>query len=74
LKEHNAARYERFLRPQYVTEHLPQQFQDERGLLLPAFKKAREENKKTSWRTVNGHYALFIDNVRVDLPEDDSSS
>jgi len=24
--------------------------------------------KKTSWRAVNGHYALFVDNVRVDLP------
>jgi len=33
-------------RPQYLTEHLPKQFQDGRRLLLPAFKKAREENKK----------------------------
>jgi len=45
LKEHNAARRQRFLRPEYVTEHLPKQFQDERRLLLPAFKKALEENK-----------------------------
>jgi len=74
LKEHNAAKHERFLRPQYVTKHLPKKFQDKRRLLLPAFKKAREQNKITSWRAVNGHYALFVDNIRVELPEDDSSS
>jgi len=46
LKIRNAVRRERFLRPQYGTEHLPKQFQDERRLLMPAFKKTREENKK----------------------------
>ena len=46
LKAHNARRRLQSLHSQYVTEHLPKLFQEERKLLLPAFKEARSQNKK----------------------------
>ena len=56
LKAHNARRRLQSLRSHNVTEHLPKLFQEERKLLLPAFKEARSPNKKTMWRAEKGHY------------------
>ena len=52
----------------YITEHLPKLFQEERKLLMPYFKKARSLKQKTNWRAENGHYCLYIDNIKVDIP------
>ena len=51
----------------YVTEHLPKQFQEERKQLLPRFKEAKRLSKKIFWKTEDGHYALYIDNIKVKL-------
>ena len=51
----------------YVTEHLPKQFQEERKQLLPRFKEAKRLSKKTFWKAEDGHYALYIDNIKVKL-------
>ena len=51
----------------YVTEHLPKQFQEERKQLLPRFKEAKRLSKKTFWNAEDGHYALYIDNIKVKL-------
>ena len=59
----------------YITDHLPKLFQEERKLLMPYFKKANSLKKKTIWRAENGHYYLYVDNVKVDIPtiSDDKS-
>ena len=64
LKYYNEARKSKNKQPHYITEHLPKQFQVERKALLPHFKEARRLNKKTSWKEENGHYNLYIDNVK----------
>ena len=51
----------------YVTEHLPKQFQEERKQLLPRFKEVKRLSKKTFWKAEDGHYALYIDNIKVKL-------
>ena len=52
----------------YITEHLPKQFQIERKLLLPFFKEAKRRKQKMSWKAENGHYFLYIDGIKVNLP------
>ena len=64
LKYYNEARKSQNKRLHYITEDLPKQFQVERKVLLPHFKGARRLNKKTSWKAENGHYNLYIDNVK----------
>ena len=51
----------------YVTEHLPKQFIPQKKLLLPIFKRAKANKKKTSWRVENGEYALYVDNKKGEL-------
>ena len=45
-------------------------FQLECKALLPSFKEAKALKKKTSWRAENGHYCLYIDNVKVSAEND----
>jgi len=33
-----------------------------------AFKAARAQKQKTSWRAEKGHYCLYVVNVKVELP------
>ena len=70
LKTFNETRREQNEKPAYVTEHLPKQFQDERKL-LPFFNEARKRKQKTMWKPVDGHYALYIDGNKVELPSVD---
>ena len=70
LKQLNNARKLNQQNSVYITEHLPKQFQLERKALLPAFKKAKALKKKSSWRPENGHYCLYIDNVKVSAEND----
>ena len=66
LKTHNESRrLNQTKKYQYITEHLPKQFQEERQLLLPKFKEARRLKQNTSWRVEKGHYTLYIDDVKV---------
>ena len=71
LKTFNETRREQKQRPAYVTEHLPKQFQDKRKLLLPFFNEARKRKQKTMRKPVDGHYALYIDGNKVELPSVD---
>jgi len=43
------------------------QFQQEPKMILPYFKKARKENKKSQWRAENGHCTLYVDGIKVKL-------
>ena len=51
-----------------ITEHLPKQFQQERKLLLPLFKEAKRRKQKAVRKVENGHYLLYVDGLKVDLP------
>ena len=68
LKSYNEKRKEMSQGTVYITEHLLKLFQEERKLLMPYFKKTRRLKQKTHWRAENGHYCLYIDNVKVDIP------
>ena len=70
LKQFNNARKLNKQNFTYITEHLPKQFQLECKALLPAFKEAKALKKKISWRAENGHYCLYIDNVKVSTEND----
>ena len=48
----------------WVSEHLPTAFQKQTTSLLPKFKEAKQQKKKTFWKAVDGKYCLFIDNVK----------
>ena len=50
----------------YVTYHLFREFKKQRTLLLPLFKAARKDKKKTSWRAENGRYNLYIEGQKAD--------
>ena len=51
----------------YITDHLPVKFQEQQKLLLPHYKEAKKNKKKTMWKALDGNYTLFIDNKQVDL-------
>ena len=51
----------------YITDHLPAKFQEQRKLLLPCYKEAKKNKKKTIWKALDGNYTLFTDNKQVDL-------
>ena len=42
----------------FVTDHLPKPFLEQKKLLMPFFKEAKRNKQKTSWRAVDGEYAL----------------
>ena len=67
LKSYNDKRYaeNREAKPVFVTEHLPTPYYEQKKALMSLFKKARNENKKTSWAVINGDYSLLVDGVRV---------
>ena len=51
----------------YSTGHLPAKFQEQRKLLLPYYKEAKKNKKKTMWKALDGNYTLFIDIGFFDL-------
>ena len=67
LKQYNESRKTRYLKPHYITDHLPKLFQQECKSLLPYFKQARQMQQKTIWRADNDHYCLFVNGVKVIL-------
>ena len=69
LKDYNHARNQNNSvkqPPVFITEHLPQLFQKHRKMLMPQFKRARRERKRTYWKPVDGLYCLFVDNVKFE--------
>ena len=67
LKTFNETRKKEGKGTVYVTEHLPKQFIQQKKLLLPVFKRAKANKKKTSWRVENGEYAFYVHNKKVQL-------
>jgi len=45
----------------FATEHLPKELQLQKKKLVPLFKAACEENKKTVWKVEDCEYRLCID-------------
>ena len=72
LKPYNEARLLTNYRSQYVTQHLPKLFQEEKKQLMPFFKSARLLKKSTQWRAEHGHYVLYVNHKKVNLPTDQS--
>ena len=48
----------------YVTEHLPRVLQQQKKLLLPAYKQAKKNGRRAVWRIEKATYCLYIDNAR----------
>ena len=67
LKSYNSNRKTKSLmaRPVYITEHLPKQFLEQKKSLIPCFKEARAQKKKTSWGINNGEYCLYIKGKKI---------
>ena len=49
----------------FISEHLPKEFQNHKKSLMSKFKKAREENKSTKWKAVDGEYCLFVEDTKI---------
>ena len=45
----------------YVTDHFPREFEKQRTLLLPLFKTARKDTKKSFWRAENCRYNFYVE-------------
>ena len=60
----------------YITGHLPPVMQAQRKLLLPKYKKARQEKLSPRWVIdfTTGDYCLQIDDVKHYACDDDSSN
>ena len=52
-------------KPIFVIDHLPKPYYEQKKALMPKFKKARQEYKKTSWAIINGNYSLLVNGVRL---------
>ena len=50
----------------YVSDHLPQSFQNQRKILLPYFREARKHKQKTLWKAENGEYCLYVDGEKIE--------
>ena len=67
LKQYNLKNREACSATEYVyaTEHLPKELQEQKKRLLPFYKDARNNKKKTVRKIQNCEYCLFVDDVRV---------
>ena len=73
LKDYNYDRKERLgedAKYVYVTEHLPREVLQQKKLLLPVYKKAKEDGKRAVWKIEHASYCLYIDNVKYDSSQD----
>ena len=55
----------------YINEHLPKKFQEQKKLLLPAYRDKKQKgnkNKKVIGKSINCNNTLWVDNVIVELP------
>ena len=44
----------------YITGHLPVKFQEQRKLLLPYYKEAKKNKKKTIWKALDGPVIILF--------------
>ena len=58
----------------YDTDNLPKVFELQKKMLLPQFKLARKQNRKTYWRVVDAKYCLFVERKMITPPEDNSQT
>ena len=66
-KRYNETRRSLNLDSVYISEHLREQFQDERKTHLSMHKEAKKCYKKTYWKAENGHYSLYVDGNTIEL-------
>ena len=57
-----------------ITDLLPKVFELQKKMLLPQFKLARKQNKKTYWLIVDAKYCLFVKGKIITSPEDNSQT
>ena len=48
----------------YITDHLPKLFYQQKKELMPLFREARSDNKKTRWAIENGSYCLYVNETK----------
>ena len=53
----------------FITEHLPNKFQEQRKRLLPVFKDAKRRQQKTYWKAIDENYVLFVNGKKVKASE-----
>ena len=51
----------------FVTEHLPERFQQQRKRLLPLYKEAKNKKQKAVWKALDGNYTLFVNDKKVEV-------
>ena len=51
----------------YVSDHLPQAFQNQRKLLLPHYKEAKKRKQNTLWKAIDGEYCLYVEGKKIEL-------
>ena len=75
LKAYNAERKAK--RPTasnvYPTEYLLKELQKQKKALMPLFQKAKRNKKKTAWKLQDSKYCLFVDDERMELPDEKST-
>ena len=55
--------------PAYLTDHLSEVFFCHKKLLMPQFKRARENNRKAYGKAENGEYVLYVDEKKLTVNE-----
>jgi len=55
----------------FITEHLPEKFQQQRKRLLDTYKEAKKNRQKAVWKVLDGNYTLFINDQQVEIWETD---
>ena len=54
----------------FVSDHLPQELQDQKKKLVPYFIEAKKNNQKAIWKIEEAQYCLYVDGAKVKLSAD----
>ena len=54
----------------FVSDHLPQELQDQKKKLVPYFIEDKKNNKKGIWKIEEAEYCLYVDGAKVKLSAD----
>ena len=57
----------------YAIADLPKELQKQKKALMPLFQKAKRNKRKTAWKLQDSEYCLFVDDERVELPDEKST-
>ena len=58
----------------YVTDHLPKAFLMQKRSFMAEFKAARQAKRKTYWKIENGRYNLYVNDVKVQRSNSDTTA